>query len=150
MERGGREGGQAGEEGKEVAEGDTYSIVGVPTIVLCTGEKGRIARVMNRFFTPVTHPLLTTVAAPGQMSVKEIHLARSGLGFIPKKYTLDLSSHLFASFFLFFFFFACTAQLINLYRNFYLFGSPISQSRSPLIHNTGFKVSKEKKREAGG
>lgn len=101
--------------------------LGVPTIVLCTGEKGKIARVLNRFLTPVTHPLLPAKAAPGQMSVQEIHLARYSLGFIPKGY---------------YYFNICFLKnfSFNSSRNFYLFGSPISQSRSPLIHNTGFKV----------
>ncbi len=70
-----------------------YNLSGVPTIVLCTSERGRIARVLNRFFTPVTHPLLTTVAAPGQMSVREIHIARSALGFIPKKYVTNFRTN---------------------------------------------------------
>jgi hypothetical protein len=80
-----------------------------PTIAICTGDRGRLARVLNRFLTPVTHPLLPTVAAPGQMSTTEIHQARNTLGIMPKK-------------------------------NFYLFGKPISQSRSPTIHNTAFKL----------
>lgn len=36
-----------------------------PTIALAAGEKGKISRVLNRFLTPVTHPLLSTKAAPG-------------------------------------------------------------------------------------
>lgn len=64
---------------------------------------------MNRHFTPVTHPSLPAIAAPGQLSVVEINRARTMLGIITQK-------------------------------NYYLFGTPISQSRSPLIHNTGFKA----------
>jgi pentafunctional AROM polypeptide len=38
---------------------------GFPTIALAAGEKGKLSRVMNKYLTPVTHPLLPTKAAPG-------------------------------------------------------------------------------------
>jgi pentafunctional AROM polypeptide len=80
-----------------------------PVIALCMGEAGKLSRVLNTYLTPVTHPALPMKAAPGQLSVSEIHQIRHSIGLLPKK-------------------------------NFYLFGSPISQSMSPTIHNTGFGV----------
>jgi len=79
-----------------------------PMIVLAMGEKGKVSRVMNEVLTPVTHPLLPTAAAPGQMSVRELMQARQLLSLIPSKH-------------------------------FYLFGSPITHSPSPLLHNTAFQ-----------
>ena len=57
---------------------------------------------------PYSSPLASQ-AAPGQLSVKEIHQIRAQIGILPAK-------------------------------NFYLFGSPISQSMSPTMHNTGFQT----------
>ena len=79
-----------------------------PTIVIAMGEKGKVSRAMNEVLTPVTHPLLPTSAAPGQMSVRELMQARQLLSLIPNKH-------------------------------FYLFGSPIGHSPSPLLHNTAFQ-----------
>ena len=79
-----------------------------PMIVLAMGEKGKVSRVMNEVLTPVTHPLLPTAAAPGQMSIRELMQARQLLSLIPSKH-------------------------------FYLFGSPITHSPSPLLHNTAFQ-----------
>jgi len=44
----------------------------LPVIALLAGEKGRLSRVVNKFMTPVTHPLLPNAAAPGQLSVSQI------------------------------------------------------------------------------
>ena len=79
-----------------------------PMIVLAMGENGKVSRVMNEVLTPVTHPLLPTAAAPGQMSVRELMQARQLLSLLPSKH-------------------------------FYLFGSPITHSPSPLLHNTAFQ-----------
>ena len=52
-----------------------------PAVVsLAMGENGKLSRVLNRVFTPVTHPLLPSSAAPGQLSVKEIQALRFSLG----------------------------------------------------------------------
>jgi len=53
------------------------NLIGFPTIALAAGEQGRISRVLNRFLCPVTHSLLSSKAAPGQMSVKEIKSIRN-------------------------------------------------------------------------
>ncbi|CAN0572077.1 unnamed protein product, partial [Ectocarpus sp. 12 AP-2014] len=82
----------------------------VPYIGLCLTETGKLSRVLNERFTPVTHENLPFVAAPGQMSSKEIMHHRTELGICPP-------------------------------RSFFLFGSPISASPSPDMHNAGFRSS---------
>jgi len=84
----------------------------VPLIAMCAGERGKLSRVLNRFMTPVTHPALPSSAAPGQLSVTEILSLRDSTGMLAHPL------------------------------NFYLFGTPISKSRSPLMHNTGFQFHK--------
>jgi pentafunctional AROM polypeptide len=59
--------------------------------------------------TPVTHPLLPGLAAPGQLSYAQVQQGLHLLGLSPRK-------------------------------TFHIFGSPVSHSRSPIIHNTGFQV----------
>lgn len=53
-----------------------------PVISLCTTDKGKLARVLNRVLTPVTHPALPAAAAPGQLSVQEIMTLRKQLGLL--------------------------------------------------------------------
>lgn len=57
-----------------VALQHTASALGLamPFIAINAGEAGKMSRVLNRIFTPVTHPLLPFKAAPGQMSASEI------------------------------------------------------------------------------
>lgn len=43
----------------------------IPYIGVCLGDKGARSRVLNQFFTPVTHPLMAT-AAPGQLNVEQL------------------------------------------------------------------------------
>jgi 3-dehydroquinate dehydratase-1 len=45
---------------------------------------GQISRSFNKIFTPITHPLLPMVAAPGQLSAAEINQSLHGLGEMPK------------------------------------------------------------------
>lgn len=52
-------------------------------IALCLGNDGKLSRVLNQHFTPVTHSFLGKAAAPGQMSVQELSIARRS--FLPKK-----------------------------------------------------------------
>uniref|UniRef100_A0A6A7G6N7 shikimate kinase n=1 Tax=Hirondellea gigas TaxID=1518452 RepID=A0A6A7G6N7_9CRUS len=54
-------------------------------ISLVMGNHGKLSRVMNRTLTPVTHPLLGRIAAPGQMSVSDIENARTTLGLTQKR-----------------------------------------------------------------
>jgi 3-dehydroquinate dehydratase I len=56
------------------------------------GETGQFSRTLNRCFTPITHPLLPIIAAPGQMSAAEINNALSLLGQLPKKSIYGISS----------------------------------------------------------
>ncbi|KAM0333210.1 hypothetical protein ACHAQA_001870 [Verticillium albo-atrum] len=56
------------------------------------GETGQFSRTLNRVFTPITHPLLPIVAAPGQMSASEINAALALLGQLPKKTIWGITS----------------------------------------------------------
>lgn len=82
----------------------------VPYIGLCLTEEGKLSRVLNERYTPVTHRKLPFVAAPGQMTSTQIMHHRADLGICPRK-------------------------------SFFLFGSPISASPSPDMHNAGFRHS---------
>eukprot|EP00842_Homolaphlyctis_polyrhiza_P006238 jgi/Hompol1/6615/HPOL_000965-RA len=79
-----------------------------PLITMLMGPLGQLSRALNTFMTPVTHAAIPTPAAPGQLSIAQIHAIRHSIGLLPA-------------------------------RKFYLFGSPISASMSPTLHNTGFK-----------
>lgn len=80
----------------------------VPYIGLCLTEAGKLSRVLNERYTPVTHEKLPFVAAPGQLSSAQIMRHRADLGICPP-------------------------------RSFFLFGSPISASPSPDMHNAAFR-----------
>lgn len=57
-------------------------------IGLCLGTEGQASRVWNRYFTPVTHPLLAE-AAPGQLSVEALQRQRQAQGLLsPKQFFL--------------------------------------------------------------
>jgi pentafunctional AROM polypeptide len=56
-----------------------------PLIALLMGREGQLSRSLNDFFTPVTHPAVPTPAAPGQVSIKQIHQTRSNAGLLSKK-----------------------------------------------------------------
>ncbi|CAO3574658.1 unnamed protein product [Mortierella alpina] len=94
-------------ECSEFATRHTSQAQDLPLIAMNMGAQGQLSRVLNNYLTPVTHPLLPVKAAPGQLSAREILMARSTIGLLPAK-------------------------------QFYLFGTPISQSLSPLMHNTSF------------
>ena len=60
-----------------------------PIIALNMGKFGQLSRALNTYMTPVTHPLLPKSAAPGQLSIKEIHRLRFQIGMLePKKFFL--------------------------------------------------------------
>lgn len=61
------------------------------------GEVGQISRTLNKVFTPITHPLLPLIAAPGQMSTAEIHGALAMLGQLPRKNIFGISISTFRS-----------------------------------------------------
>lgn len=81
-----------------------------PMIALNMGPKGKLSRVLNTVFTPVTHDLITDKPqGVGQLTVKEINEAYFQIGgFVEKK--------------------------------FWVVGSPIEHSRSPALHNAGYEA----------
>lgn len=80
----------------------------LPLIAINMGSTGQISRILNGFMTPVTHAALPFKAAPGQLSAQEIRQALTLIG---------------------------TGGPA---KQFYLFGTPISASKSPALHNTLF------------
>ncbi|KAH9886329.1 Pentafunctional AroM protein [Xylariomycetidae sp. FL2044] len=85
-----------------------YAAHGKPIIALNMGTLGKLSRVLNGFFTPVSHPDLPFKAAAGQLSAAQIRGGLALVGELEKK-------------------------------QFYLFGKPISASRSPALHNALFR-----------
>lgn len=63
-----------------------------PLSAVNMGETGQFSRTLNKVFTPITHPLLPIIAAPGQMSAAEINAALSLLGQLPKTSIYGISS----------------------------------------------------------
>jgi pentafunctional AROM polypeptide len=59
--------------------------LGCPVVALCLGELGKLSRVLNSRYTPVTSPLLPSAAAPGQMPAATIMRLREELGIVPAK-----------------------------------------------------------------
>ena len=56
-----------------------------PIIAINMGVNGQLSRVLNTTFTPVTHPLLPSKAAPGQLSFVEIQIALNLIGELPAR-----------------------------------------------------------------
>jgi pentafunctional AROM polypeptide len=56
-----------------------------PLVALNIGVPGQLSRVLNVCLTPVTHRLLPNEAAPGQLSVAEIHQAQHLCGLLPAR-----------------------------------------------------------------
>lgn len=63
-----------------------------PLSAVNMGETGQFSRTLNKVFTPITHPLLPIIAAPGQMSTAEINAALALLGQLPKKNIYGITS----------------------------------------------------------
>ncbi|KAK4687224.1 pentafunctional AROM polypeptide, partial [Tremellales sp. Uapishka_1] len=82
-----------------------------PLLAINMGSLGQLSRITNLILTPVTHELLPSRSAPGQLTIKEINQARTLIG-------LPTASP----------------------KSFFLFGSPIAHSVSPTLHNTGFRT----------
>jgi pentafunctional AROM polypeptide len=61
------------------------SVDAKPIIAINMGVEGQLSRILNTTFTPVTHPLLPTRAAPGQLSFVEIQTALQLIGQLPAK-----------------------------------------------------------------
>ncbi|KAA8649186.1 hypothetical protein EYZ11_010679 [Aspergillus tanneri] len=49
------------------------------------GQMGQLSRALNTVFTPITHPLLPMIAAPGQLTAAEINEAQHIMGTLPKR-----------------------------------------------------------------
>ena len=59
----------------------------LPIVAMSLGQVGQPSRVLNPRFTPVTHPALPFVAAPGQLSAEEIIKRRVEEGLVkPRNY----------------------------------------------------------------
>lgn len=48
------------------------------------GPVGQLSRLLNKVFTPITHPLLPMIAAPGQLSAAEINSRLHSMGNLQK------------------------------------------------------------------
>lgn len=57
----------------------------VPNVSLLLGEIGQKSRILNPRFTPVTHESLPFIAAPGQLTAKEIMAGKLESGLLPAK-----------------------------------------------------------------
>lgn len=64
----------------------------VPLSAVNMGEMGQFSRTLNKVFTPITHPLLPIIAAPGQMSAAEINQALALLAQLPGKNMYGITS----------------------------------------------------------
>lgn len=49
------------------------------------GQVGQLSRALNTVFSPITHPLLPVIAAPGQLTAAEINEAMHVMGQLPKR-----------------------------------------------------------------
>ena len=49
------------------------------------GQTGQLSRALNTVFSPITHPLLPMIAAPGQLTAAEINEALHIMGSLPKR-----------------------------------------------------------------
>ncbi|KAG5919185.1 hypothetical protein E4U61_001070 [Claviceps capensis] len=65
-----------------------------PLSAVNMGATGQFSRTQNKFFTPITHPLLPIIAGPGQLSAFEIHRSLSQLGQLPMKSIYGISASL--------------------------------------------------------
>ena len=61
----------------------------IPLIAINMGEHGKLSRILNGFMTPVSHPILPSATAPGQLSAAEIRRGLTLMGEItPKKFCI--------------------------------------------------------------
>ncbi|KAI9751365.1 MAG: hypothetical protein M4579_006106 [Chaenotheca gracillima] len=63
-----------------------------PFSAVNAGQIGQLSRALNTVFSPITHPLLPIVAAPGQLTAAEINEAMHSMGQLPKKDILGIGS----------------------------------------------------------
>ena len=73
-------------------------LAGNPLIIsLAMGSRGKLSRVLNTVLTPVTHSLLPSAAALGQMCVIDIQKTRTSLGLLPPRRYAIIGSPVHAS-----------------------------------------------------
>lgn len=58
---------------------------GPPLSAVNMGQLGQLSRALNTVFSPITHPLLPMIAAPGQLTAAEINEALHIMGQLPKR-----------------------------------------------------------------
>ncbi|KAJ6169570.1 hypothetical protein N7497_002413 [Penicillium chrysogenum] len=58
---------------------------GPPLSAVNMGQMGQLSRALNTVFSPITHPLLPMIAAPGQLTAAEINEALHIMGQLPKR-----------------------------------------------------------------
>ncbi|KAK7532274.1 type I 3-dehydroquinase-domain-containing protein [Phyllosticta citribraziliensis] len=75
---------------------------GPPFSGLNMSPAGQLSRMLNKVFTPITHPLLPMIAAPGQLSAAEINTALHSMGHMPKQDIYGIGSYKLATQALFF------------------------------------------------
>lgn len=68
-----------------------------PLIAINTGYEGQMSRILNSTFSPITHPLMTVSAAPGQLSFPQIQTALHLVGLLPAKKFYLLGSSISSS-----------------------------------------------------
>lgn len=56
-----------------------------PLSAVNMGQMGQLSRALNTVFSPITHPLLPMIAAPGQLTAAEINKALHIMGALPKR-----------------------------------------------------------------
>ncbi|WVQ70151.1 pentafunctional AROM polypeptide [Kwoniella botswanensis] len=56
-----------------------------PLLAINMGSAGQLSRALNPILTPVTHELLPSRAAPGQLTVKQVLQIRNSIGLLPAK-----------------------------------------------------------------
>lgn len=65
---------------------------GPPLSAVNMGQLGQLSRAFNTVFSPITHPLLPIVAAPGQLSAAQINGALNKMGQMPKRVVYAIGS----------------------------------------------------------
>lgn len=63
----------------------TAALDSKPVLAINMGVEGQLSRILNTTFSPITHPLLPSKAAPGQLSFAEIQSALHLMGQLPSK-----------------------------------------------------------------
>lgn len=63
-----------------------------PLSGLNMGPVGQLSRTLNKVFTPITHPLLPMIAAPGQLSAAEINSMLHSMGQMAKLHLYALGN----------------------------------------------------------